>query len=300
MDVLIKASVLVGIIALGFLAKRARWVKASDFGVLSRIALRVTLPCALATSFDTFTIEPSLLLITLFASVVVLAQQVTAFTVMRHEGPKGQAFGIFNVGNYNIGLFAIPYVSTFVGPHAILVASLFDVGNALAAAGLGYGWGSGLASGRRRGHWVFLRTVFSNPVFVTYLFLLVLRLADLHLPAPVLAFTSTVGAANTFVAMFMIGVGLEVVLPRSKYRTAACLLGVRYAFTLVLVALTLTVLPIPHDVAVVIAMILCAPIAAMAVAFSDEAGLDVETSAFMTSVSVLIAIAAMPAIALAA
>ena len=51
-DVVVKALVLVLIIALGFGVKRLGWVRASDFGVFSRVVLGVTLPCALATSFN--------------------------------------------------------------------------------------------------------------------------------------------------------------------------------------------------------------------------------------------------------
>ena len=39
-----------------------------------------------------------------------------------------RAFGVLTVQSFNIGLFAIPYVSTFVGPQAIVYAAMFDIG----------------------------------------------------------------------------------------------------------------------------------------------------------------------------
>ena len=56
-------------------------------------------------------------------------------------------------------------------------------------------------------------------------------------------------------------------------------------------------LPVPVEVKVPICLLLCAPVAAMEAGFTAEAGLDVEASALITSVSVLIAIVAMPIMA---
>ena len=54
--------------------------------------------------------------------------------------------------------------------------------------------------------------------------------------------------------------------------------------------------PIDHGVKVAISLLLAAPLAAMMSAFTAEAGLDVEASAFITSASVVVAIVAMPLI----
>ncbi|WP_342372240.1 hypothetical protein PCC79_14605 [Propioniciclava soli] len=252
MEMLVTALTLIAIIALGHLVKRIGWLQASDFRPLSIIALRITLPCALVTSFDSFEIGPQ--------------------------------------------LFAIPYVGAFLGPEAIVVASMFDIGNALAGAGIAYAWGLGLASGRPASLGRFVRTVFSSPVFLTYLALVVMGLARVRLPDPVLQFTATVGAANTFVAMFMIGVGLELVLDRRAYGNALRFLATRWAVMAVAAAVLWFVLPFgPAEKAILLAL-LCAPMAAMTSGFTAEAGLDVRVSTFMTTMSVLVAIVAMPVV----
>ena len=61
-----------------------------------------------------------------------------------------------------------------------------------------------------------------------------------------------------------------------------------------LALVTWFVVPIDREVAVVLCMLYFAPIASMVPAFTSQAGLDVLTSAFMASVSVLVAIVAMP------
>lgn len=293
-DVGVRALTLVAVIALGYGVKRVGWVKASDFGVLAAIVLRLTLPCALATAFNELTVPPGLLVLSLLGAGVIGLQQVVVLVLDRRRGRQAQAFGVLNVPSYNIGLFAIPYASAFLGSGAILTVVLFDIGNALAVSGIGFGLALGLSRPGRTPWASLLRAVVTSPVFVTYVVLLVLRLGEVSLPGPVLAFTSLVGGANTFLALFMIGVGLEIVLPRHRYAEAWRYLALRYAFAVALALVTWFVVPIDREVAVVLSMLYFAPIASMVPAFTSQAGLDVPTSAFMASVSVLVAIVAMP------
>lgn len=133
--ILLKAGSLMLIIAIGYGIKRRGWVSASDFPIFSNIVLRITLPCALAVSFDTFVLTPALLFIAVGAFVVNLVQEVAGFLLGRRHGRAAQAFGVLNIGGFNIGLFAMPYLAGMLGPQAIAYAIIFDVGNTLAAAG---------------------------------------------------------------------------------------------------------------------------------------------------------------------
>lgn len=139
-----------------------------------------------------------------------------------------------------------------------------------------------------------VKTTFSSPVFITYLIVMTIGLLGWHLPDPVISFTATIGAANTFVAMLMIGVGLDFALERSAYRAALRYLLTRWtAVALAITALWLFMPFSPLEKSVV-TTILCAPMAAMVSGFTEEAGLDVRVSTFMTTVTVLVAIVAMP------
>ncbi|MHB1009102.1 MAG: AEC family transporter [Propionibacteriaceae bacterium] len=285
--ILAKALSLVLIVSIGFGMKRLRWVKAEDFSTLSKIVLRVTLPCALATSFNQFEIVPSLLGLTLLAFVANLLQQVVGYLQHRKGTPVQRAFGILHGGSYNIGAFALPYVSAFIGPAAIVYASLFDVGNSLATAGIGRSVAHAVAR-------PVAKLLFTSPVFDTYLALVLMRLLHIQLPSVVIGFTSLVGAANPFLAMFMIGVGLEVGLPRHRLSTAVRGLITRYVFSTLIATLVWFLLPFPHEVKVVVILVLFAPIAAMVPGFTSEIDGHVGTATFMNSVTILIAIVMMP------
>ncbi|MFZ2165144.1 MAG: hypothetical protein WAV45_06745, partial [Propionibacteriaceae bacterium] len=210
-DILVKALALIAIIGIGLGIKRLGWARTEDVGLFAKLVLRVTLPCALASAFNDFTITASLLVLSALGLVVNLIQQTTGYLMGRTA--EERAFGVLNVNSYNMGAFATPYLAGFMGPQTIVYSAMFDVGNALGAAGVGYAWSSSLARGARLTPWQFLRLMFSSVIFDVYLFLVIMRLFDLHLPAPILTFTSLVGSANTFLAMLMIGIGLELRLP---------------------------------------------------------------------------------------
>ena len=293
--ILTKALSLVLIVAIGFGMKRLRWVKADDFPTLSKIVLRVTLPCALATSFNQFEIVPALLGLTLLGFLGNIAQQVVGYLQNRKGSAVQRAFGILHGGSYNIGAFALPYVSAFIGPAAIVYASLFDVGNSLATAGLGRSVAHAVARPHvKQTPLSVVRLLFTSPVFDTYLALVLMRLLHIQLPDPVISFTSLVGAANPFLAMFMIGVGLEVGLPRHHLSTAVRGLATRYVFSTLIALLVWFVLPFPHAVRVVVILVLFAPIASMVPGFTSEVDGHVGTATFMNSVSILVAIVMMP------
>ncbi|WP_028708553.1 AEC family transporter [Propionicicella superfundia] len=300
LEIVARALSLIAIVAIGLGIKRLGWATTADFGLLSRIVLGVTLPCALFTSFNDYHLEYALLGLTVLALAINIGQQAIGYLLAARRGRDAQAFAVFNSGSYNIGAFATPYLGGFMGPHAMIYSTLFDFGTAFASAGVAYAWGMSLARGPgRHGGRGLLRTLATSPVFVTYLVLLLMRLLDLRLPDQVITFTSVVGAANPFLAMLMIGVGLEVRLPREKYGAAARLLAVRYAFSLVAAVACWYLLPVPGEARLVVVMLLFAPIAAMMPIFTARAGLDVELATFMNSVSMLVGIVALPSIYLA-
>lgn len=290
-----KAAALVLIIALGYAIKRRGWVDDTAVKLFGKILLNITLPAAIITSFNTVEIAPRMLYVTALGFVVVFIGQLVGFLTARARGREAQALAVLHVGPFNIGLFAVPYLATFVGPEGILFAGLFDIGNGLASIVFGYTAAMMLARGRgsvQTGR-ALLRAVLM-PVFVCYVGMVALRLAGLTIPAPVIGFTSIVGAANTFLAMLMIGIGLQIVLDRSRYAAAGRILITRFVVMVALALVVWFLLPLPVVEKAVIVMVLAAPVASLSAAFTAEAGLDIGVSTFTISTSVLISIAAMP------
>lgn len=297
LEIAARALSLVAIVGIGLWVKRLGWVSKDDFGLFARLVLGITLPCALLTSFNDYHLDRALLGLTALGLLVTVVQQGIGYLLAARRGRREQAFAVFNSGSYNIGAFATPYLSGFVGPQAMIYSTLFDIGAAVGTAGVGYGWGMALAGEPGSHRWRDTgRTLARSPVFVTCVALLLLKLFDLRLPDLLIIFTSTVGAANPFLAMLMIGIGLELKLPPAKYAAAARHLAVRYAFSIVVAGVCWTLLPLPIQARVILVMLLFAPISTMVTGFTAKARLDVELSAFMTSVTLVIGIVAMPSL----
>lgn len=75
LEILTRAGCFVAIIILGYFLKRIGFFKESDFTILSRITLRITLPAAIITSFGGKEIDRSLLVLVLLAIRWVLVRQ---------------------------------------------------------------------------------------------------------------------------------------------------------------------------------------------------------------------------------
>ena len=59
-DIILQSSVFVAIIILGYVLRKVGFFKESDFYVLSRIVINITLPAAIVTSFSGKEFDPNL------------------------------------------------------------------------------------------------------------------------------------------------------------------------------------------------------------------------------------------------
>ena len=299
LDILIQALALVAIIGLGQYIKYLRWVGPEHFTIFSKLVLNLTLPCAVAVSMNKATISVSLLGITVVCIAINTALQIVGWLIGRRHSPKEAAFGVVNVGSFNMGAFASPYIAGFAGPTALVYASLFDIGNAISAIGIGRAWALSLARPDiRTTFMLFIRRMLGSVIFVSFVLLLILGLLNIRIPAPMMALVSTIGAANTFLAMLMIGIGLDLNLDRTRLIRAARWLAARYAVCILSALAVWFLAPFDHEIRLVIVMVLFAPIASMGPALTDESGSDVQLSSFLNTVTILVAIVVLPSLML--
>lgn len=286
---------LAAIVAIGYTFRRVGWVKSSDVGIFSKILMYATLPALIITSFNSTVIDPSLFLVTAVGALVILIQMVTGFLLLgRSAGKRERVFALLNSGNYNIGNFAVPFLTTLVGPTAVVTASMFDVSQGILMAGIGYAAAMAISRGKRITLGTIIVEAFRNPIMVTYLVMITLRMLDITLPDGIIDFTARIGGANTFVSLFMLGVALELRLDRDSYARAIRHLGVRYAFAAVFSVLVWILVPLEPEFKVPLMMLLWAPIASLAPALTAEAGGDFRLSSFVTATSTVLSMLVMP------
>ena len=289
-DILMKAMSYVAIIVLGYVLRRRGFFGPEAFGILSKIVIRITLPCALISSAAGKPIDLSYLTICLLGLGFGLTYMALGWLLNFRRGKGPAAFAMLNLPGYNIGTFALPFTQGFLGPMGVLTTSLFDVGNAFVCLGGAFGAARAVKEGGRPDWKRILKAPLSSIPFLTHLVLVTLNLLHLNVPGPVLSFASTVGGANSFLAMLMIGVGFRLSGDRSQLGAAARILAVRFSVAAALACLCWFVLPFALEIRQALTILVFAPIGVAVPVFTADLGEDSGLSSAINSLSIVISI----------
>ena len=287
--ILVKAAGLALMIFAGYGLKRLGVFRTEDAKVISRIVVHLTLPAALITGFRTFHFDASYLALIVIALVSNFA--LLGVGLRRTRGGDLATRGLYdlNVSSYNIGCFVLPFVQSFLPPEALVGVSMFDAGNCPVNSGVAYAIVSARSSGQRvRLGFVLDKLVHSVP-FMTYLTLMVLSILGITLPEPVYQVASTVGGANTFLAMVMIGMLFEVRVEREDRRLILEILAVRYGCSLAMAALV-WVLPLPLLIRQVSVLAMMAPIPSVTMVYCEKCGCKPSLYGVLNSLSIAVSL----------
>ena len=260
----------------------------------------LVLPCAIIYSFATNPHDSSMLWISVFGFVVAFILPVLIFLTTRHTPVQDRAFTMLNGSGFNIGCFCFPVVQAFLGTAAIVPAAMFDIGNCvMVAAGtnvmtqtlLHIQPGKTLdeqyqgmrrccrirnlgSRCRRLARHALLRNVakgfFGSILFDTYLVMIVLMLANVKIPAVVATFVEPLANANSFVAMLMVGMLMDLPAGRDDVMKLLKIIGLRLPFGLLFAVCAWFVLPFGANVREAVVMCCLAPIAVFSTLFTDE------------------------------
>lgn len=295
-DVLLKAFSLVFIILLGYSLKKLGVFKKDDYRVISKIALNITLPGAIITSFTNFEMNMSFLFIIvlgLFANVFLFS---LGYLLSRKKDSPTRAFCMLNFPGYNIGAFTLPYIQSFLGSFGVVVACMFDAGNALMCTGGSYALTSNILvkeDSTIKAIQKAIKKLFTSVPFDTYIILLTLSLCHVSLPKPVITVTSTIGSANGFMAMLMLGMMIEINFKPVYLKQIITALSMRYLFAAVFSILIYFCSPFPLQIRQILAIIAFSPISAMTPVFTEKCKGDASLSSFAGSISIIISITIM-------
>jgi hypothetical protein len=295
--VLSRAACFIGIIFMGYGLRRLGFFKPEDFHVLSKVVLKITLPAAIIVSFAGKEIDPSMLVLCLLGLAGGLIYIGAGFLMNRKAPGEKKAFEILNLSGYNIGNFTLPFVQSFLGPSGVVITSLFDTGNAVVCLGGAYS-AAAMAKGEGKGLPVvqIARTLVKSVPFDTYMIMTVLCLFGIRLPEQALSFAGIIADGNAFMAMLMIGVGFNLSGDKAQTGTIIRLLAVRYGVAVLLSAGFYFLLPMALEYRQTLAILVFAPIASAAPAFTADLKGDIGLSSAMNSISILISICCIVAV----
>lgn len=289
-DILIRAGSFIGIIILGYVLKRIVFFKDEDFTILSRITIRITLPATIVTSFAGKEIDPSMLSLTFLAIGCGLIYIVVGYWINRKNSKEQQAFEMLNLPGYNIGTFVIPFAQSFLGPLGVIAVSLFDTGNAVICLGGAYSLAAMVKDGSKFSLKKIAKALAKSVPFVFYIVMLMLNLLKVPIPGFVVSFAATIGSANAFMAMLMIGVGFKLSGDRFQIRTIVKLLSIRYGLATVFALIFYFLLPFPLEVRQALVILVYSPIGSAVPGFTGELKGDVGLSSALNSMAMVIGI----------
>lgn len=281
------------IILIGYLTKRLNLLMKADGTTISKIVVNVTLPAAIIVNLQSLEVKNQLLLLIAAGLVLNLVMIIIGHFFSKKQEQVEREFLMYSVSGYNIGNFAIPFVQSFM-PLAIPILSFFDIGNSVMLAGGSNVVIEGISgsNGQRPSAKMVLGRLGRSVPFLCYLIMLFFRMVKLDLPPAVFQIAQPIASANTFLSMFMIGLFLELRLPKKDLALVLRVLVNKYASG-ILLAVVFMLLPIPMMIKIVLCLVSVGPIPTFAVINSVAAGMRAEVVGFTSSLSFLVSLPLM-------
>ena len=290
LDILTRAGSFIGIIVLGYVLKKIGFFKDEDFNILSRITIRITLPATIVTSFAGKEIDPSMLSLTFLAIGCGLIYVAIGYVINRNNSREQQSFEMLNLPGYNIGTFVIPFAQSFLGSLGVIAVSLFDTGNAVICLGGAFSLASMVKDGSGFSVKRILKALGKSVPFVFYITMLLLNLLKVQIPDFVVSFAGTIGNANAFMAMLMIGVGFKLGGEKSQIKTIVKIIAIRYGLATVFALIFYFMLPFDLEVRQALVILVYSPIGSAVPGFTGELKGDVGLSSALNSIAMVISI----------
>ena len=190
---------------------------------VSKIVFTFTLPCAVLHAFGAADFSPQMLLLVPLGFVFAFGAYLVTFAITPRTKREDRTFYLLNGCGFNLGCFALPFVQAIFSPTMAVATCLYDAGNAFMMAGGSYALTGLIAGGSRIEHPVrfVAKRLFSSLPFDTYLLIIVLSVAGVRLPSELVAFTEPIANANSFLAMFMLGLMMSFSISHERMAKVA-------------------------------------------------------------------------------
>ena len=253
--------------------------------------MNVTLPCALLCNGNGVTINAAMLMVLAIGLSSNIIMLVISYFLSKKEGALNQGYYMLNCSGYNIGNFAMPFVQTFFPGMGVAYLCMFDVGNSIMCLGGTYALaGSVASSGSKLTLKNLLKKLFSSIPFDVYILIFILAVFHVQLPDHIISIASFIGAGNGFLAMFMIGLLLEVKINPMEMKMVVKTLFIRLFFGMILMLAVYFALPLPLLAKKIAVLAMAAPITTVAAVFSRNIGYRKDAPAIASSLSIIISI----------
>ena len=300
-NVLLRSLGFLLVILATFTLKKVGMFRKEDGQFLAKLMMNVTMPCVLLSAGKNIEFSPQLLIafgLGICSNLILIACGLTSASLARYDS-KIKGIYVINCAGFNVGSFALPFVQYFFDSSVLSYLCMFDIGNAIMGLGINNTIGGAVAkTGEKPSVQGTIKNLFSNPPFSVYLIVIFFAILHISLPEGLLTVVSIAGNANEFVAMGMIGLLLEISMPKGDVGKIFQVLLTRLIGQAIVSLLIWFLLPLPEQAKMVLILCIVTPITSMAPVFTKKMVGDSDIPAAANSLSIPIALGIMTALVL--
>ena len=300
-NVLLRSLGFLLVILATFTLKKVGMFRKEDGQFLAKLMMNVTMPCGLLSAGKNIEFSPQLLIafgLGICSNLILIACGLTSASLARYDS-KIKGIYVINCAGFNVGSFALPFVQYFFDSSVLSYLCMFDIGNAIMGLGINNTIGGAVAkTGEKPSVQGTIKNLFSNPPFSVYLIVIFFAILHISLPEGLLTVVSIAGNANAFVAMGMIGLLLEISMPKGDVGKIFQVLLTRLIGQAIVSLLIWFLLPLPEQAKMVLILCIVTPITSMAPVFTKKMVGDSDIPAAANSLSIPIALGIMTALVL--
>ncbi|HYE82567.1 MAG TPA: AEC family transporter [Clostridia bacterium] len=255
------------IILLGYIIKKFNIITEKDGEALTKVILNVTLPALVINSTSTLKFDLSLGLMPLFAITYGLMISSFAIFFFRKQDKIDRGMLSMLMPGFSVGLFAYPFVEAIFGSRALNYAAMFDIGNSLIVFIIAYSIGGYFSSEDfSLDPKSILKQLSRSIPLIVYIITLIISIAGLHYPTPLMSIAQTVSKANMPLSFLVMGIFLSFKIEKRHWFNMFKVLGARYFIGITISLLLYFILPFNElfRKIILICLILPPPITMMA------------------------------------
>lgn len=292
-NVLLRALALVSVIFLAMYLHHIKFLSDEAGTVTKKILMYITLPCTIITNFSKTSFLDYSMLILIFLGISTNAIMIIIGALITKNKSSCETAIFMNcLPAYNIGAFCLPYIQSFLPTIGSITACMFDAGNSIMCTGGTYAITAEYLSDKNTkfNPLAFLKRIVSSAPLMTYLFMIILSLLRIKIPTEVITFLSPATSANTFIAMFMIGLLFKIEMNRSYLLGIVKIIIIRQVSSIIFALFFYFCLPFDLIIRQTLVIICFAPMSVVAPVFTGLCGGDEGMASAADSISILISI----------
>ena len=303
LDVLAQVASFVVIILIGTAAGHSGKFGEGADRLISKIVFNLTLPCAIIRAFEASELDRSFLCLIAIGFAANAVPFFLSLVVYAGKPKDERILQQSNVAGFNIGCFALAFVQAFFPAQAAVATCLFDAGNSLMCTGGTWALIRACVLGTdyqcfRDKAKVFARALFSSVSFDCYVVLIFMGLFGLRIPQQAITLIDPIANANSFLAMFMIGLMIRFTVNKAKVVELIRLLSWRFVFATALSLAALFLLPFDPVIRKTVAVLAWAPAPSMGPVYTLWAGGDKGLAGMANALTILAGVVVMTSLVL--